>query len=50
MTNEWNAENAAARFLRLAEQILAGQVSPDLYPDGICSRAGILKDSWYENV
>ena len=37
VTEEWNAEIAAERFLRVSERILAGEKYPDLYEDGPCS-------------
>lgn len=37
--NEWNAEVAAERFLNLAQQILEGNMHPNLYESGPCSRA-----------
>lgn len=45
--NEWNAEIAAKRLVNLAEHILAGEKSPDLYESGPCSKAEIIKDNWY---
>ncbi|MDD6643467.1 MAG: glycosyltransferase [Firmicutes bacterium] len=44
---QWNAEAAAKRFLALAEAILRGEKKPQLFADGPCSRAEILKDAWY---
>ena len=38
ITERWNAETAAARFLELSRRILAGEKSPDLYEDGPGSR------------
>lgn len=34
----WNADVAAARLLILAEHILSGEASPDLYPEGPCGK------------
>lgn len=48
IANEWNAEVAATRITALAEAILAGDKSPDLYESGPCSRAKIVKESWYK--
>ena len=39
MTEEWNAENAAKRFLVLAEAILEGNTHPTLFTEGVCSKA-----------
>lgn len=34
MTDEWNADIAAERFVRLAEAILSGEKKPDFYQNG----------------
>lgn len=47
LCNEWNAENAAKRFISLAKEILSGNKKPDIYKDGVCSKAEILKDGFY---
>ena len=39
ITELWNADVAAERFLQLSQAILAGDAHPDLFPDGPCSRA-----------
>ncbi len=49
ITNEWNSENAADRFLLLAQNILDGNRSPELFETEVCSKAEILKDSWFTN-
>lgn len=47
ITETWNAEIAARRFLTLAEQIeKTGQC--DIFSDGPCSRAYPLKNNWFE--
>ena len=46
MKNEWNAENAAHRFIALAQMLLDGEKNPFPYSDGVCSPAPILKDNW----
>ena len=48
VTEMWNAEVAAERLIKLSETILSGEKSPDLYPDGPCSKAEILKNNWYK--
>ena len=45
----WNAEVAAERLITLAERIIAGEKSPDLFEEGPCSKAIILKDDWIKN-
>ena len=47
LVNEWNAENAAKRFLGLAQEILDGNKHAYPYKDGVCSKAEKLKDDWY---
>ncbi len=47
MLEQWNAVNAAERFIKLAETILDGNKSPDLFSDGVCSRANIIKNDWW---
>ena len=48
ITETWNAEVAAKRLIKLSEKILSGDKSPDLYPDGPCSKAEILENNWYK--
>lgn len=48
MIEQWNAENAAKRVLLLAEKLIGGQKKADIYNDGVCSKASILKDNWYK--
>lgn len=43
----WNAENAASRFLALAEHLLTGGDGRTLFSDGICSPAEHYRDGWY---
>ena len=47
ITGLWNAEVAAQRLITLSEHLLAGEKHPDLYEDGPCSRAEIVKDGWF---
>ena len=46
ITQEWNAEEAAKRFLCFTEHILSGEKSPKLYKSGPLSKAEILKNNW----
>ena len=43
----WNADVAAERFITLAQALLDGK-KPDLFEEGPCSRARILKNGWYK--
>lgn len=42
----WNADAAAERFLALTQALLNGE-DPELFADGSCSRAEILRKGWY---
>lgn len=46
ITESWNAETAAQRVIDLAERLLTGD-RKNPYPDGPCSPAEHLRDSWY---
>ena len=46
ITDLWNARTAAKRLCALAEQILAGKKTPDLYPNGPCAKAELFNDDW----
>ena len=46
LADTWNAETAAERFLQLSQALLDGK-SPDLFEEGPCSRAEILRNGWY---
>lgn len=48
MTEIWNAENAAKRFISLAQAILDGEKDPEIFETGVCSRAKKIRDDWYE--
>ena len=39
VVDEWNADVATERLLLLASKILDGEISPEPYGDGVCSRA-----------
>ncbi len=44
MITEWNAENAAKRFIALSEAILAGESQPNIFESGVCSKAKIINE------
>ena len=48
ITNEWNAEVAAERLINLSEHIISGEMYPDLYSTGPCSKANIIYESWFD--
>lgn len=47
LCEQWNAENAADRLIKLSQKILNGNKSPEIYDSGVCSKAKIIKDNWY---
>ena len=48
LTEKWNADVAAKRFLALAQARLNGE-SNNLFENGPCSKAGVLRNNWYKN-
>lgn len=48
MISTWNAKTAASRFLQLSERLLSGEKNPELFEDGPCSKAEVLKDNWFK--
>lgn len=48
MSEIWNAENAAKRFISLAQSILDGEKNPDIFETGVCSKAKEIKDDWFK--
>lgn len=48
IVEEWNAEIAAERFLKLIESVLSGDKYPDLYESGPCSRAEVLREKRFD--
>ena len=44
LCNEWNAENAAKKFIKLANSLLGGDKKADLFKDGVCSKSEIIND------
>lgn len=47
ITGLWNAEAAAQRLITLSEHLLSGEECANLYEDGSCSQAEIVKDNWF---
>ncbi len=47
LCEQWNADNAAKRLIKLSQEILKGNKSPEVFDSGVCSKAKILKDNWY---
>lgn len=44
----WNAEVAAERFVNLVSKLYKGENIEDLYKNGPCDKAEILKNNWYK--
>lgn len=49
ITECWNAETAARRLISLADKILSGERHPELYDNGVCSKAAVIHDDWYQD-
>lgn len=49
IAEEWNAEVAAERFIKLVEAIENGNRSPELFASGPCSRAELIRESWFND-
>lgn len=47
IVNKWNAKVAAERLVNLSEHLLSGDKYSDLYQEGPCSKAEIIKDDWF---
>lgn len=47
LAEQWNAEVAAERFIALAQALVDGKKA-DLFDDGPCSKARVLKNGWYK--
>ena len=43
----WNERVAAQRLIALSERILSGEKSPELYEQGPCAKAPIIRDDWF---
>lgn len=44
---QWCPENAAKRFYKIVEAIQNGEEAPELFEDGVCSKAEFLRDGWF---
>lgn len=50
MIQEWNPQNAAQRFVLLAEKLLNGEKNAFVCEEGVCSKASILHDGWFKET
>lgn len=50
IVNDWNAHKAAERLVKLSEKLLAGEKSPNLYQNGPCSKAEVIKEDWINSL
>lgn len=48
ITELWNAEVAAKRFLQLSQALLNGADASGLFANGPCSPAKPLREDWYQ--
>ena len=46
--NEWNGKVATQKLLELIKEIVKGNEFPNVYSNGVCSKAEIIKDNWYK--
>ena len=47
MSEEWSPKIAAERFIKLADAIQREKKPVDVFSEGICSKAELLRDDWY---
>ena len=47
IVDEWNAENAAKKFLALSEELIDSQKAVFSTEEGVCSKAELLSDNWF---
>ena len=47
IVDEWNAENAAKKFLALSEELIDSQKAVFSTKEGVCSKAELLSDNWF---
>ncbi len=47
IVKKWNAENAANRVFRSFEEVVRGNKNFDVFEDGPCSKAEIIKENWF---
>ena len=48
IVNMWNAKTAAERFILLAQNLIEKNNTDNLFTDGPCSKAKIIKNNWYQ--
>ena len=47
IVNMWNAKTAAERFILLTQNLIEKNNTDNLFADGPCSKAKIIKNNWY---
>lgn len=47
IAQKWNAEEAASRLIRLVTALMENEKGVELFDDGPCSKAEIMKDDWF---
>lgn len=48
IVNMWNAKTAAERFILLTQNLIEKNNTDNLFADGPCSKAKIIKNNWYQ--
>ena len=48
IVNMWNAKTAAERFILLTQNLVEKNNTDNLFADGPCSKAKIIKNNWYQ--
>lgn len=48
IVNMWNAKTAAERFILLTQNLIEKNNTDNLFVDGPCSKAKIIKNNWYQ--
>jgi glycosyltransferase involved in cell wall biosynthesis len=48
MVNEWNAERATGKIIKLAEGIMEGKKMTTFFKEGVCSKAELFREGWYK--
>jgi len=50
MVEQWNADNAAERLIELSKSIIAGNKKDNVFSEGVCSKAPLIRDNRYRRT
>ncbi|MBQ3006899.1 MAG: glycosyltransferase family 4 protein [Clostridia bacterium] len=50
ISEKWNASVASQRLIDLINHLAAGEKHPDIYKDGPCSKAELMKENWLKKL